>query len=111
MGFMSPRLIAIFAGLILVTLALVAFFFWRGGDVQSIPTEISSILKGSKDDIPKDRRVVKQGPLLPTFDIVRVDSSGTAVIAGRGEPGGTITVLANGEPVATAEIDQQRADP
>lgn len=103
---MSPRLIAIFAGLILVVLALGAFFFLRGGDVQSIPSDISSLLKGSKDEITDQASQAKKGPLLPTFDIVRVDSSGTAVIAGRGEPGATVTVLANGQALATVEVDQ-----
>ncbi|MEM9420974.1 MAG: LysM peptidoglycan-binding domain-containing protein [Pseudomonadota bacterium] len=34
---------------------------------------------------------------LPRFDIVRVDRSGFAVIAGRAEPGATVELLANGE--------------
>ncbi len=39
---------------------------------------------------------------LPSFDIVRVDRTGYAVIAGRGRPGSEITVFANDEELATA---------
>ncbi len=38
---------------------------------------------------------------LPRFDIVRVDRSGFAVIAGRAEPGATVELLANGEVIET----------
>lgn len=105
MGFMSPRLIAIFAGLVLVTLALGAFFFMRGDTPADIRSEITSILKG-EDDEPRRSSTKQQGPILPTFDVVRVDASGTTVIAGRGEKGATVRVLANGVEVANAEIDR-----
>ncbi len=38
---------------------------------------------------------------LPSFDIVRVDRSGDAVIAGRAAPGASVTVFANGDPLAS----------
>ena len=37
----------------------------------------------------------------PSFDIVRIDPRGTAVIAGRAEPGARITLLANGKSIAS----------
>lgn len=40
-------------------------------------------------------------PALPSFDIVRVDRTGYAVIAGRAKPGASVAVFANGEPLAT----------
>ena len=44
---------------------------------------------------------------LPSFDIVRVDRSGYAVIAGRAKPGSQVTIYANDEELAsvTAERD------
>ncbi|MEM6648682.1 MAG: Ig-like domain-containing protein, partial [Pseudomonadota bacterium] len=39
---------------------------------------------------------------LPRFDIVRVDRSGFAVIAGRAAPGAEVTLFANGEALETA---------
>jgi len=43
----------------------------------------------------------------PTFDIVRVDAAGTAVLAGRGEPGATVSLLANGAPLIDSEVDSR----
>ena len=46
----------------------------------------------------------------PVFDIVRVAPVGSAVTAGRGEPGATIQLLADGEPLAFTGDDGQRTD-
>ncbi|MAK64123.1 MAG: peptidoglycan-binding protein LysM [Maricaulis sp.] len=46
----------------------------------------------------------------PVFDIVRVAPVGSAVTAGRGEPGATIQLLADGEPLFFTDEDGQRAD-
>lgn len=43
----------------------------------------------------------------PTFDIVRVDAAGTAVVAGRGVTDATVTLLANGAPLLDAEVDSR----
>ncbi len=50
----------------------------------------------------------QESPALPapSFDIVRVDPRGTAVAAGRGAPGAQVSLLADGEEIATVEIDQ-----
>ncbi|MEE4208551.1 MAG: LysM peptidoglycan-binding domain-containing protein [Parvularcula sp.] len=44
------------------------------------------------------------GVLAPTFDIVRVTRSGYATVAGRGQPGGTAQLLANGNVIAEEPI-------
>lgn len=41
----------------------------------------------------------------PTFDIVRVDPRGTAVVAGRGAPGSTVALMIADEALASVEID------
>lgn len=41
----------------------------------------------------------------PSFDIVRIDRQGQAVIAGRGEPGATVTVRNGRRVVGTAKVD------
>ena len=43
----------------------------------------------------------------PTFDIVRIDPAGTAVIAGRGAPEWVLNILADGEPIADTAIDNR----
>jgi hypothetical protein len=41
----------------------------------------------------------------PTFDIVRVDPRGTAVIAGRGAPGSQVALMIGDDEIARSEID------
>ncbi|MGY6627417.1 MAG: LysM peptidoglycan-binding domain-containing protein [Oceanicaulis sp.] len=41
----------------------------------------------------------------PTFDIVRVDPRGTAVLAGRGAPGSRVTLMSGDQEIASVEID------
>jgi nucleoid-associated protein YgaU len=43
----------------------------------------------------------------PSFDVVRVNPNGDAVIAGRAAPGSRITLLDNGQPVGSAEADDR----
>lgn len=44
---------------------------------------------------------------IPNFDIVRVERSGEAVIAGRAAPRSRVTVLQGDRPIATAEADER----
>lgn len=46
-----------------------------------------------------------QEPRKPTFDVVRVDREGSALIAGRAEPGSRVGVTVDGETVGEAEAD------
>lgn len=99
---MSPRLIGIFAGLVVVIAAAATYFFVFSP--ESIPPEVASVL----ERIPSERaeEAPKTDDILPTFDIVRVDAAGTAVIAGRGAPDATIIVRANGKEAAKEPINE-----
>lgn len=44
---------------------------------------------------------------LPSFDVVTVSPAGETVIAGRAKPGATVTVLADGQVIATVTADQR----
>lgn len=48
---------------------------------------------------------VAAAPVAPAFDIVRVSPGGSAIIAGRGEPGASITVFNSGLPIGVAQAD------
>ncbi|MEO1291365.1 MAG: LysM peptidoglycan-binding domain-containing protein [Pseudomonadota bacterium] len=52
-----------------------------------------------------ERRADAADPLAPKFDFVRAAGDGSAVIAGRAQPGALVTVTINGQPV-----DEVRAD-
>jgi nucleoid-associated protein YgaU len=43
----------------------------------------------------------------PSFDVVRVNPNGDAVVAGRAAPGAKITLLDGGQPVGSAEADDR----
>lgn len=49
------------------------------------------------------------GPAVPSFDIVRVDPQGNAVLAGRAVPGSTVTVKDGDKVIGTATADSQGA--
>ncbi len=44
-------------------------------------------------------------PVLPSFDVVRVESSGEVVIAGRAAPGSVVTVFAGKAPLGSVTAD------
>lgn len=48
---------------------------------------------------------VYKGPLAaPTFDIVRIEPDGMAVVTGQGVPGSTVTVLLDSKPIGMARV-------
>ncbi|SDW37279.1 Nucleoid-associated protein YgaU, contains BON and LysM domains [Albimonas donghaensis] len=53
-----------------------------------------------------ERGAVTDAPAGPSFDVVRVEPDGAALIAGRAEPGARVTVLLDGQAVAEATADR-----
>lgn len=115
---MSSRIFAIFA----LLFGFGALFFYLTnreapeGPVTALtdePSEETPVLEGGEGT--DEERAATDGdpePVVaevegPSFDVVRVDPSGTAVFAGRGEPGSTIRVLVDGETVASETISPQ----
>ena len=43
----------------------------------------------------------------PSFDVVRIDPGGDAVMAGRAVPGSTVTILDNGKPIGEVVADER----
>ncbi len=54
---------------------------------------------------PEKVRTEAPSPSLPSFDIVRVDRTGYAVIAGRAAPGSKVVIYANDAPIAEANAE------
>lgn len=75
---------------------------WLDGVLPPLP---SIETQGPDGEAPVEEAEEAPGVAPPRFDIVRVDRTGFAVIAGRGAPGAEIEVLANGEVVAAETID------
>jgi nucleoid-associated protein YgaU len=80
--------------LLLLTGGAAWYFFLREETVQEgIPDEESVV-----------ESVTEPGVMPPSFDIVRVTRDGFATVAGRGQPGATAELLANGEVIAEERI-------
>lgn len=88
--------------------AALAFIMYRPapspGDAQNTPAATAQNEDSGDEAAPSQAAMVAP----PVFDIVRVAPVGSAVTAGRGEPGATIQLLADGEPLAfTSEGGEQ----
>jgi len=89
--------------------AALAFIVFRPGS-EPVPAPAPSEtadLPATSDLVSSDETQVMIAP--PVFDIVRVDPRGSAVMAGRGEPGAIIQVLADDVPIRFSH-DGQRTD-
>lgn len=88
-----PRIALIAAGLLIVLGAGFFLFAERGHAPQQA---------AAPPALPTPQEEVAAQAGVPSFDIVRVERDGSAVMAGRAVPGAEITAKANGEPLATA---------
>lgn len=94
------RVIIIF--ILLVALGVIG---WKIAERYGVAPPIEEIVAPQADrPIPSSEPEQEApGARLPSFDIVRIDRSGDAVIAGRAAPRSKVTVDANGKPLATEE--------
>jgi len=91
--------------IVFILLALLAFLAYRvseryRGGAPATPAETAAPTPG-EPEAPADTRA----STLPSFDIVRVNRSGDAVIAGRAAPQAEVTVYANGTTLKTARAE------
>ncbi len=97
--------------IIFLLLIVLGFIAWKGAErfriVESPDQKVETPTAADDGEQITDQGDVRDEAALPSFDIVRVDRSGYAVIAGRAKPGATVTIFANGEEWATtvAEAD------
>ncbi|WP_081816412.1 LysM peptidoglycan-binding domain-containing protein [Fodinicurvata fenggangensis] len=64
---------------------------------------------GTEEERQEADSQVANGPdkVLPSFDVVRVERDGSFVAAGRAAAGSQVSVLANGEEIASVQADQR----
>ncbi|MDD2877070.1 MAG: Ig-like domain-containing protein [Acidiphilium sp.] len=91
-GWVAPAAIGL-----LGILALLGLVF-LGGKQKFEPTKPAATVAHTTVTAPTT-------PAGPSFDTVRVDAGGNAVIAGRATPGATVTITANGKTIGTAKAD------
>ena len=89
--------------IIVLLLIVLGFIGWKAAERFNIiedesPRQETAAPSGEDVQDPADEPPVEAA--LPSFDIVRVDRSGYAVIAGRAKPGSEVTLYANDEELA-----------
>jgi hypothetical protein len=89
--------------IIILLLIVLGFIGWKAAErfriVEQRPAEEVATAPASSDASQPAEEVPAEAAL-PSFDIVRVDRSGYAVIAGRAKPGSEVTLYANDEELA-----------
>jgi hypothetical protein len=87
--------------IIFILLIILGFLAYKAAErfnlIETAPEE-----EGAPVGEPEDSSAAAPAPSLPSFDIVRVDRTGYAVIAGRAAPGAKVTIFANDAPLAEA---------
>lgn len=91
------RFVLIIVGL-LIALAGGYFLIFGWGEKMTEPVAVQSPVPA-----PDQQADIN----IPTFDIARIERNGSAVVAGRALPGATVTLNANGEPLAEATADDR----
>ena len=92
---------AVLLFLLLVIVAIIGYFAAVKAGFLPPPGELGkpdTVTEVPQKSEPKEEVVARS---LPRFDIVRVDRSGYAVIAGEAVPGAEVTLYANGEALET----------
>lgn len=109
----SSVLLWVLAGGIAVA-AVGAFVLNRSGEadapVELAVQQLQSATPATKPTVRPERAAQAEPeiaePRAPSFDLVRIEPEGSAVIAGQAEPGMTVRLLADGEPVADTVADR-----
>ncbi len=63
-------------------------------------------LSAKKKDVAKSDAAAKNEEGQASFDITRIDREGTSVLAGRAEPGSSVTILEDDEAIGTVQADE-----
>ncbi len=98
--------------IIILLLIVLGFIGWKAAErFKIIDTPEQEVGETVEDEQPGDVDEVapEPEPALPSFDIVRVDRSGYAVIAGRAKPNSTVTIYANDDELAIALAESDGA--
>ncbi|MDF3073998.1 MAG: uncharacterized protein K0S54_1665 [Alphaproteobacteria bacterium] len=104
-----PAILAIAGGAIAIVAALMWFFVLDERHIEDKPQPSqSAIVPGTPPGAPVPSLKPPQPSLplaAPSFDVVRVNPDGRAVIAGRAVPGARVTVLDGGKEIGSVDAD------
>lgn len=103
-----PAILAIAGGAVAILAALLWFFVLdqRQADEKPVPAASAPAAPSASAPVPSLKPPQPSLPLAsPSFDVVRVNPDGRAVIAGRAAPGARVTVLDNGKEIGSVDAD------
>ena len=89
--------------LVIAVAAAAVFIVMRPGPGAISAPETPAVTEPSESPAQSSQEVSALIP--PTFDIVRVDPRGTAVVAGRGAPGSEVVLMVGEDEIARVSID------
>ncbi len=99
---------ALIAAAVIAIVAIVVYLAWDRArqDAGDAPVASAESDTPSAEPVAPPADEAENGePVPPSFDIVRISPEGTAVIAGRAEPGAEVKVLEGGTVIAEATAD------
>ncbi len=104
-----PLVIAFLIAVLVFGIVVAGYLLRGGDDVTQVADRIQPAAPVIEDaDAAREAREANEVRIQsPSFDVVRVDAAGTAVIAGRGHPGARAVVMANGTPLFDVSIDER----
>jgi nucleoid-associated protein YgaU len=88
--------------IIFILLVILGFIAWKAAEKFKLIEAAPQVETGGEPSKPAAQI---PAPSLPSFDIVRVDRTGYAVIAGRAQPGAKVVIYANDAPLAEATAE------
>jgi nucleoid-associated protein YgaU len=100
------RIAAIFGGLVVAVILIVwgvLYFTADPEESMSAPEATATAPTGAPDIAAEE---APPPPQRPSFDVIRIDADGTAVVAGRAAAGAEVSLLIDGDAFATAEADR-----
>ncbi|MEM7221561.1 MAG: SPOR domain-containing protein [Pseudomonadota bacterium] len=71
----------------------------------ALPAEPASTPEPAVAPLPEPQPSVAPPETVPSFDLVRIEPDGQAVLAGRAEPNAELIILDNGKPLGTVRAD------
>ena len=103
----------------LVALAAIAWLFWSNGTatdqpvaaveskapVETPPGEAAPASEAKPDATDAANPTAAAAADQPTFDVIRVEESGEALLAGRATPNSHLVILDQGQPIGTVQAD------
>ncbi|MFQ5764032.1 MAG: LysM peptidoglycan-binding domain-containing protein [Rhodospirillales bacterium] len=107
----QPLVIAAVGGAAVAAAIAVNVVLWQD-EVADAPA--ASVKRGVEQAVEQARTAdpaaatpapAAAAPLMPSFDVVRIDPRGDAVIAGRALPGSTVVIIDSGRPIGEVTAD------